>query len=90
MRPRLQVALLQPILDNIIDLLARRGQLSASRYSFVVSTEKRVVDRRLLPRRLSDLITVRFETIVVALKRLVLVLALLITIVIAIDHDRRE
>ena len=39
MRPRLQVALLQPILDDVIDLLARRGELSARRDSFVVSTE---------------------------------------------------
>ena len=90
MRPRLQVALLQPILDDIIDLLARRRELPSRRDSFIVATEKRVIHRSLLARRLSDFITVRFETIIVTLKSLVLVLAFFITIVIAIDHNRRE
>ena len=82
MRPRLQVALLETILHDVIDLLARRGQLPSSSYAFVVAPKKRVVDRRLLARRFPNFITVRFETIIVALKSLVLVLALLITIVI--------
>tara|TARA_B100000683_G_scaffold265922_1_gene297545 strand:- start:623 stop:895 length:273 start_codon:yes stop_codon:yes gene_type:complete len=90
MRPRLQVSFLQPILDDIIDLLARRRELSASRYAFVVAPEEGIIDRRLLARRFSDFVTVRFETIIVTLKSLVLVLALLVTVIVAIDHNRRE
>ena len=46
--------------------------------------------RRLLARRLSDLVPVRFETIIITLKSLVLVLALLIRVVVAIYDNRRE
>jgi hypothetical protein len=60
MRPRLQVALLETILHNIIDLLARRGELPSRSDSFVVAPEERVIDRRLLPTGFPDLITVRF------------------------------
>ena len=60
MRPRLQVALLQPILHNVIDLLARRGELPSSRYSFVVASKKGIIHRSLLPRSFSDLVPVRF------------------------------
>jgi len=84
------VALLETILHNIIDLLARRGELPSSRDAFVVSTEKCVIDRRLLPTGFPNFITVRFETIVITLKRLVLVLTFFVRVVIAIDHDRRE
>ena len=86
----MQVALLQPILHNIIDLLARRGELPSRSYSFVVAPEEGIIDRRLLARRFSDFVTVRFETIIVTLKSLVLVLALLVTVIVAIDHNRRE
>ena len=82
MRPRLQVALLETVLDDVIDLLARRGELPSSRYSFVVAPKKRIIDRRLLSTGFSDLVPVRFETIVITLKSLVLVLAFFITIVI--------
>ena len=52
--------LLETILHNIIDLLARRGELPSRSDSFVVAPEKGIIDRRLLPRRLSDLVPVRF------------------------------
>ena len=76
------MALLETVLDDVIDLLARRRELPSSGYSFVVSTEESIIHRRLLARRFPNFIAVGLQAIIIALKRLVLVLALLIAIVI--------